>query len=83
MMTTKHWHMMNGSSGCMPDNNEVHSTKKSAVESAVNLFDDCKGVQTDLIRMDIHYFRDDEQAGADYVEITRCYDKECLTELEM
>lgn len=79
--SNKHWHMMNGSIGCIPDNNEVHTSKKSAIESALFLFDDVrKGIQTDLIRLGIHYFNDSGQAGADYVEVIQCHDSECLEE---
>ena len=79
--SNKHWHVMNGSIGCIPDNNEVCTSKKSAIESALFLFDDCsKGIKTDLIRMNIHYFSDSSQAGADYVEILECHDVECLEE---
>jgi hypothetical protein len=83
MATSKHWHLINGSSGCLPDSNEVYNTKESAIESAITLFSDVEeAFITDIRRFHYHQFKDYQSAGADYVEIVKCYDKECLKEAE-
>lgn len=70
---------MNGSRGCLPDNNEIHFTKESAIKSLAELFSETRGVKTDLRK---YGFCDRDLLGADYCEIVVCYDSECLEEIE-
>ena len=76
--STKHYHAMNGTSGCIPDNNEVHSSRQSAIDSLCFLFDSSRGLRTDLIKYGYHSFPDSRSAGADYAEVSLCHDPECL-----
>lgn len=71
---------MNGSIGCIPDNNEVCYTIKDALEVAAFLFNNIEErFITDLRINRIHYFNNPREAGADYIEISdKCYDIECL-----
>ena len=73
---------MNGSIGCLPDNNEVCYTLKDALEFARFLFDDIEErFITNLKNNRIHYFSDCAGAGADYIEISdKCYDVDCLND---
>lgn len=78
-----HYHAMNGSSGCMPDNNEVHTSKADAVSSLCSLFEDSisaeelEELRTDLQSSGLHYFSDAAEAGASYAEISECTEEEC------
>ena len=71
---TKHWHAINGTCGCLPDNNEVHPTKESAARSLANLFEETRGVYTDLMR---YQYCDKALMGAEYCEINLCYEQDC------
>lgn len=73
----KHWHAMNGSSGCIPDNNETHSSKMSAIQSLCSLFDNERGMYTALKNTHIYYFDNPRDAGADYAEICECHEDGC------
>ena len=70
------WVLMNGSSGCLPDNREVFDTMTEAVDGALLLFDDlpydevCE-MEENLQDSGIHHFNDNTSAGADYVEIVK------------
>lgn len=73
----KHYIVMNGSVGCLPDNTEVHDTKESAIESVLALFDDYPvDFRAELEESGIYYF-EHIAAGADYVEII---EEECIGE---
>lgn len=76
----KHWHAMNGSVGCLPDNNEVHTSKRNAIDSLCGLFDGERGLRTGLRDSGIFYFSDPGMAGADYAEVTPCSDPDCSNE---
>lgn len=81
--STKHWHAMNGSSGCMPDSNTVHSSKESAIESIKDLFgtDGAKFHMAAWLRTTgIYYFSNPREAGADYAEVSECHEADCLIE---
>lgn len=73
----KRWVLMNGSSGCLPDNVEEYDTKADAIDGAVRLFEDLPDNIIDQMRRmldedEIYYFDAEAQelgAGADYVEI--------------
>jgi hypothetical protein len=75
--STKHYHAMNGSFGCMPDNNEIHTSKKSAIESICGLFDNPRGMKSALLRTGIFYFADAAEAGAAYAEVVLCHEADC------
>lgn len=79
-MKGKHWHAMNGSYGCIPDNDQLCSTKEEAVESLCCTFSDMarRGMKTSLRKYHYYSFRDRQSAGADYCEIVSCIDPECL-----
>lgn len=78
MTRTKHYHAMNGTSGCMPDNNEVHTSKREAIRSLVSLFDSQYGLFTRLTKTGIFYFAEPSSAGADYAQVCECHDADCL-----
>ena len=83
MNKRRHYHVMNGSIGCLPDNNQVYRTKRDALDYARFLFDDiCEPYIGDLKYYGIHYFSDYGMAGADYIEIIDCYDPDCLIDLD-
>ena len=83
MNKRRHYHVMNGSIGCLPDNNQVCMTKKDSLDYARDLFYDVEEpFITDLKVNEIHYFSDYQTAGADYVEIIDCYDPDCLIDLD-
>lgn len=81
-MNRKHYHLMNGSIGCIPDNNEVYPSYKAAYDGAKFLFDEMnRSEKYELRTYGIAYFYSgrSNEFGADYVEISGpCYDKECL-----
>lgn len=78
-----HYHAMNGSGGCLPDNNEVHASKADAISSLCSLFEDSisaeelEELRTDLQSTGLHYFAD---AAASYAEISECSEPDCNTE---
>lgn len=39
-MTTRHYHYMNGSTGCLPDSSDVYTRRRDAIEWAEQLFGD-------------------------------------------
>lgn len=84
--TPIHFHALNGSSGCLPDNNEVHTSKADAVSSLCSLFEDSisaeelNKLRTDLQSTGLHYFADAAEAGASYAEISECSEPDCNTE---
>lgn len=86
-MTKKHWHSMNGSIGCLPDNNEIHATKRDAIDYLVDLFPETKGLKSALRKYEIYYSQNDDKPdyqthsllGADYCEIFSCFD-DCESE---
>lgn len=75
MKSTKHYHAMNGEAGCLPDNNEIFHSKNDAIEYLADLFNETRGVKADLKNYGICYR---ELCGADYCEVTVCYEQECL-----
>lgn len=77
--TRPHYHAMNGSVGCLPDNNEVHTSKKAACQSLASLFDETKGLYSQLMKYEIYYSSDENPLlGADYCEVVKCHDLTCL-----
>jgi hypothetical protein len=74
--------LMNGSSGCLPDNVEEYDTKEDAIYGASDLFEDLPdNILSQMRRMlredGIYYFDAEAQelgAGADYVEVTLATD---------
>ncbi len=83
--STKHWHAMNGSSGCMPDSNVVCSSEEDAIESLCNIFSDLDIKEIDEMRASLgdgitYHFVDPCEAGADYCYVTECYEVDCLKE---
>ena len=83
-MKTHHWHAMNGSTGCLPDNNEIHRNKMDAVKSLVDLFSDTneRGLYTSLVNDEIYHFRNPKSAGADYCEVSKCGNAHCMEDDE-
>jgi len=79
-MRKKHYHVMNGSIGCIPDNNQVCYTIRESLEFAKMLFSDIEEhFITELRKYWYYDFRNHVKAGADYIEIVGpCYDVECL-----
>lgn len=77
----KHYIVMNGSVGCIPDNTEIHDTIESAIDSILTLFDyypneDHTDEEYESMRIELreeladsHIFYFPEGYGADYVEI--------------
>lgn len=88
-----HFHLMNGIAGCMPDNDEAYAMWAHAFDSAKQLFsdslcDECyRAMLESLASSSMFAFNDDCEnqapddvpcrAGADYVEITPCWDQAC------
>lgn len=79
-MSKHHWHAMNGSSGCMPDNNEVHTSKASAVRSLCDLFYNERGLYTALMTSGLFHFPNPREVGAEIAEVCRCTEDECMEE---
>lgn len=69
--------LMNGSSGCLPDNLEEYDTREAAIWGAVELFEDSIQVRElhlmvhDLRDCGIWYFERPREAGAEYVQVQR------------
>lgn len=63
--------IMNGSSGCMPDNYMYAESIREAIDSIQSLFDGLPhGAIAELRKYHIYYFRSrSHEYGADYVEI--------------
>lgn len=63
--------IMNGSSGCMPDNYMYAESIREAIDSIQSIFDGLpRGAVSELRRFRIYYFRNrSHEYGADYVEI--------------
>lgn len=65
--------IMNGSSGCMPDNYMYAESIREAIDSIKDLFYDLplpRGAIVELKKYHIYYFRSrSHEYGADYVEI--------------
>jgi len=59
---------MGGISGCIPAHCDAYRAKADAVNSAGFLYDDCRGVKTDLY--EYHYC--DRVSGNDYVSVVSC-----------
>lgn len=78
-----HYHAMNGSSGCMPDNNVPCETEQAAIDFLCNLFEDCvfpeelTTMREELTQNGIYHFNSPEEAGADYAEVTECDEADC------
>lgn len=80
-MAKNHYHAMNGSIGCLPDNNEVFTNRDEAISYLVSLFYNVShdGMYTSLKGYGLHYFDNSHDAGAEYCEVSRpCTDPECL-----
>lgn len=76
----KHWHGVNGSFGCLPDNNVVATTKREAVGSLLETFFPApRGMRRDLERNHIHMINEPAEMGAEYAQIYVCYD-DCMEE---
>jgi hypothetical protein len=76
---------MNGNIGCLPDNNEIHDSYKSAFESACNLFDELtKKEMNELKKYGILYLSGNRMhiLGAEVIEIAECSDSMCSEELD-
>lgn len=78
----KHYHAMNGSSGCMPDNNEVFTSKEAAARFLCDMFDNERGLYTALKNSGTYYFKNPCEAGAEYAEISACYEDDCAEDLD-
>lgn len=78
--STRHWHAMNGSLGCMPDSNDICHSKKEAIKVLWDRFDNILGMASELRRDGNYYFKDPASAGADYCQIIECYEEDCLKE---
>lgn len=76
--STKHYHAMNGSIGCLPDNNEIHFSKESAVEGLFALFDYERGMKSALYKTGYFAFPNPQESGAEYAEVFCCHDEQCL-----
>lgn len=76
----KHYHAMNGSSGCLPDSNVVFTSKRAAIDYLAWMFDNVptRGMKTDLLCTGSYYFANPAEAGAEYCEVVRCDDDACM-----
>lgn len=76
----QHYHVMSGLSGCMPDTNEVFTSRKEAEKFAVSWANDCRNdcglVLTGSARNGYYY--GNGVSGIDYISIDTCTDIECL-----
>jgi hypothetical protein len=74
-----HYHAMNGSSGCLPDSNELFTNRKDAVNHLCFMFDDCyeRGMKSELLRNSVYVFSNSRVSGADYCEVASCNDSDC------
>jgi hypothetical protein len=75
---TTHYHAMSGSHGCMPDNNEVHATADSALDSLCSLFELSRRRRAELKRNWSIDLKPGD--GAEYAEITECDEPDCMDE---
>lgn len=71
-----HYHAMNGSHGCLPDNNMLCSTYAAAVESLSDMFELDQSMERRL-RRDGYLELVSARDGADYCEITTCHETAC------
>ena len=77
----KHYHVLNGIPGCLPDNNQVYKTKQEAKEGlkwTVSQLRDIEPYQGNL-----NHGRFNSIHGFYYAEISDpCYESECIEDLE-
>ena len=72
---SKHFHAMNGLPGCIPDNNEFHTSRRAAIDSLLFLFDDApRGTKAQLEKTGVVYIRHE------VLEVSECHDAECSQE---
>ena len=79
-MARKHYIAMSGDHGYMPDHCQVYSTKGAAIDDLVSLFDDMRGVRSDLRKYDYCELSDKRQVGnrqrggtgAEYCQVECC-----------
>lgn len=66
----KHYISMSGDHGCLPDHCEVYPNKTGAIDDLVALFDDVRGVKSNLAKYGIVELP--RHAGAEYAEVITC-----------
>ena len=85
-MSTKHYHAMNGETGCLPGNNEIFTSKQDAIDYLCNLFSETFGLKAQLSKYEIYYNPNNGSSrdllGASYCEVVKCQDQNCQDELE-
>jgi hypothetical protein len=77
----KHYHVLSGIHGCMPDNNQVCETKKEAEMSAVWWISELRdtGLTFEGSAKSGYY----ESLNRNYyLEISDCYESDCLDDLD-
>lgn len=72
-----HWHAMDGSYGCLPDNNDVYETRRDAVEGSAFLLE-LGRKRTAILRRDSYLDLSPKRDGADYVEVVECDEQGCV-----
>lgn len=88
MTNTRHYHVLYGLDGCMPDSNEVHKTKKEAKEGLRFMRD----MITESNSQVEEEFRDNIEGSiqneyftignSNSLYISECYEQDCLKEIE-
>jgi hypothetical protein len=82
----KHYHVISGFRGYMPDMNEVYTSKKAAQAGAIEWV---RTIRDDGARVtgsakdgwyDVHS-EDVGKAGVEYIQITECWVDECLEDV--
>lgn len=75
----KHWIAGSGTHGCLFDHCEVYPTKAGAIADLAQLFDDVRGVASDLRKYNYCELADKRtydgqpgNSGADYCEVSSC-----------
>ena len=95
-MARKHYHVMVGTPGCLPDYNAAHTSRRAAeadaawyardCREAYNPDNDCKVIVTGSAksgRYDIERRADRSTSGWElwqYIEIVDCYEDDCYDE---
>jgi hypothetical protein len=79
-----HYHFLSGISGCLPVSNEVFETKTEAREYLKDIVNDLdqSGNKFEKINNDFYQCVKRFDFIGDYLEITECFESECMEELD-